>query len=69
MTVFSTPDALRKIEVLLFSYLRLPFSGDTVPGAIMEAVSAHIRNGVVLATYDFVDVVNHEQKCGWQVKL
>jgi len=34
----------------------------------MEALLAHVRQGVVLGKYDFVDVIKPESRCGWQVK-
>jgi len=34
----------------------------------MEAVLAHVRSATTMPTYDFVDVVKHEDRCGWQVK-
>jgi hypothetical protein len=49
-------------------YGRLPFTGDTIPGAVMEGVLAHIREGKVLKTYDFVDVIQQNERVGWQVK-
>ena len=57
-----------EIGRVLSTYMRLPLSSDTIPGAIMEALLAHAREGVVLGTYDFVDVIKPGSKCGWQVK-
>ena len=68
MSNFSSPDSLCEIEKLLTLYLRLPYSGKTVPGAVMEDIIAHVHNGRVFSTYDFVDVVSGNGKCGWQVK-
>ena len=34
----------------------------------MEALLAHVREGVMLGKYDFVDVIKPGSKCGWQVK-
>lgn len=68
MGIFSSKKELSAIETILFNYLRLPFSGQTIPGSIMEAVLGKVRNGKVLNTYDFVDVVSDDGKCGWQVK-
>lgn len=34
----------------------------------MEAVFASVRQGEVLHTYDFVDVINRETRFGWQIK-
>ena len=53
---------------MLANYVRLPFSKDSIPGALMEAILSHIHGGEVLNTYDFVDVIQHESRCGWQVK-
>lgn len=66
--VFSNKNQLKKISNILTGYLKLPFSGDTIPGALMESVIGSVRNGEVLNTYDFVDVINRELKVGWQVK-
>jgi hypothetical protein len=60
--------ALDKIEKILVSYLRLPFSGDSIPGAFLEAVIAHIYDAEVLNTYDYVDVIDRTSKVGWSVK-
>jgi hypothetical protein len=68
MSIFSSPESLKKIENILTRYLRLPFSSETIPGAIMEAVLSNVRGGKVLNTYDFVDVVCTGEKCGWQIK-
>lgn len=57
-----------KIEKILVSYLRLPFSGDSIPGSFMEAVIAHIYNAEVLNTYDYVDVIDRRARIGWSVK-
>jgi len=66
--VFSSRDQLLKISNILKGYLKLPFSGDSIPGSLMESVVGIVRGGEVLNTYDFVDVINREQKVGWQVK-
>lgn len=68
MSVFSTPQQLEQIRIILSSYLRLPFSGETIPGAVMEAVLAYARDATTLHTYDFVDVIKRDARCGWQVK-
>src|SRR5258708_35610114 len=57
-----------EIGRVLSTYMRLPLSSDTIPGGIMEALLAHVREGVVLGKYDFVDVIKPVSKCGWQVK-
>lgn len=66
--IFSSNEELSKISNILVGYLKLPFSGDTIPGSLMESVIASVRDGEVLNTYDFVDVINRAQKVGWQVK-
>lgn len=66
--VFSTRAQLEKISRILKGYLKLPFFGDSIPGALMEHVLSNVRGGEVLNTYDFVDVLNKDKKVGWQVK-
>jgi hypothetical protein len=66
--IFSTRDELQMIARILRNYLRLPFSPINIPGAVMEGVLGHVRQGDVLRTYDFVDVVNRGSGLGWQVK-
>lgn len=66
--VFSSSKELDEIKLILSRYIRLPFSVDTIPGAFMEAVLAHVRDGVTLKTYDFVDVYQPKQRVGWQIK-
>lgn len=66
--IFSNQIQLETISNILTGYLKLPFSGDIIPGALMESVIASVRNGNVLKTYDFVDVINRDLKVGWQVK-
>lgn len=66
--VFSSSEELKSISNILTGYLKLPFSRDSIPGALMENVLGSVRNGSVLNTYDFVDVVNESKKVGWQVK-
>lgn len=68
MTIFSNKQELEKIRDVLTSYIRLPFSDDTIPGAIMEGVIAHVRAGAVLKNYHFIDVSKPSEKVGWQVK-
>lgn len=67
-SVYSTPEQFSLIEKILTRYIRLPFTVSTIPGAIMEGVLAHVRDGRVLQTYDFVDVVKTDAGFGWQVK-
>jgi len=66
--IFSDAKQLQQIAKILSAYMRLPFSGDSIPGALMEYVLAFVRGGEVLRTYDFVDVVDRKGKVGWQVK-
>lgn len=68
MSIFSTHKQLKQISNILARYTRLPFSTASIPGAIMEGVLAHVREGKVLRTYDFVDVIKPDEHCGWQVK-
>jgi hypothetical protein len=68
MSIFSSSQELEQIERFLVSYAKLPMITDTIPGAVMEAVLAHVRSAKVLQTYDFVDVVDVEKGIGWQVK-
>ena len=66
--IFSTPQQLNLLADLLSKYIRLPFSANNIPGSVMEGALAHVRGGGALRTYDFVDVINTELGCGWQVK-
>lgn len=66
--IFSNAKQIHLMARILENYLRLPFTGDTIPGSIMEHVLAHVRGGDVLNTYDFVDVVHKDGHYGWQVK-
>ncbi len=68
LDLFSSTAQLMEIGRVLSTYMRLPLSSETIPGGTMEALLAHIRGGVVLGKYDFVDVIKPESKCGWQVK-
>jgi len=68
VTIFSTCEERDRISSILSRYLRLPFSADTVPGAIMEGVLAHVLGAERKNTYDFVDVVHAGRGVGWQVK-
>ena len=67
-SIFSSPDEMKRIGHILHLYSSLPFSGDTIPGAVMEAVLANVRGAEVLRTYDFVDVIDRKRGIGWQVK-
>lgn len=66
--IFSSPQQLTKLADVLSKYIRLPFSTDTIPGAVLEGALAFVRDGEVLNTYDFVDVVERDLGIGWQVK-
>jgi hypothetical protein len=66
--IYSTQAELKLIADTLKGYLKLPFTTDTVPGALMEAIIANVRNAEVLRTYDFIDVVDKANRIGWQVK-
>jgi len=68
MSIYSDDAQLARIRDILSRYTRLPFSGDSIPGLIMEGVLAHVRGGQRLNTYDFVDVVDQKNRVGWQVK-
>lgn len=68
MGIYSTREELDQIRKILSRYIRLPFSGETIPGATMEGVLAHVKDAKVLNTYDFVDVIKPSDNCGWQVK-
>lgn len=68
MSIFSTPGQLDEMRQMLVNYVRLPFSSDSIPGALTESALAHVRGGEVLRTYDFVDVISTETRRGWQVK-
>jgi hypothetical protein len=66
--VFSSPEQLRKIALILSRYICLPVSTDVIPGAFMEAVLAHVRGAERLSTYDYVDVYHPVEKVGWSIK-
>jgi hypothetical protein len=66
--IFSSEAARIEISKALTGYLKLPFSGDSVPGSLVENVIGSVRGANVLNTYDFVDVVSVDDKVGWQVK-
>ena len=68
MSIFSTPRQLDEMRRMLANFVRLPFSRDNIPGALMESVFSHVHGGIVLNTYDFVDVILPGSRCGWQVK-
>ncbi len=66
--IFSSSEELHRIATILSAYASLPFVGKTIPGAILESVLANVRVGRSLGTYDFIDVLKADSKCGWQVK-
>jgi hypothetical protein len=66
--IFSSEAQLIEIGRILSTYMRLPLSSNTIPGAVMEALLGYVREGNVLGTYDFVDVIKPKLNCGWQVK-
>lgn len=68
MSVYSTPEQLANMRDILSNFVRMPFSQGNIPGSLVESVFAHVRGGSVLNTYDFVDVVHADLRCGWQVK-
>ena len=68
MSVFSTENQMEEMRQILYNYSKLPFSTGSIPGMLMESALAHAHGGVVLNTYDFVDVVDPGSRCGWQVK-
>jgi hypothetical protein len=65
---YSTPAQLEQIKTTIVAYLRLPFSGDSIPGSLLEATIARVRGAKVLNNYAFVDVVDVNAGIGWQVK-
>lgn len=69
MSIFSSKAQLERIAKLVSSFTSLPFAPrDSVPGAVLMAVLADVRDAVTLETYDFVDVVRSQAGIGWQVK-
>ncbi len=66
--VFSSLEQLLRLADVLSKYIRLPFSTDAIPGAVLEGALAFVRDAEVLKTYDFVDVIKRDSKIGWQVK-
>ena len=65
---FSTKNQLEEISNILTGYIKLPFALETIPGSFMENVLSYVQKGLVLNTYDFVDVINTDKQIGWQVK-
>ena len=64
----SSDSQLDRIVAILQTYARLPFAEASIPGRIMESVLSVVRDAEVLPTYDFVDVIRRDIRCGWQVK-
>ena len=50
------------------SYVRLPVYHGQVPGALLEGIFAHVRGGENLGTYDYVDVIDRDNRLGWSIK-
>lgn len=66
--VYSSPQQLKRLAAILQACCRLPMSGDSIPGAMLETTFANVRNGRVLATYDYVDVIDEKSGIGWSLK-
>ena len=56
-----------RIVALVQAMLRLPFF-QSLPGAVLEEILAHVYRGKRPGTYDFADVVSEDTHTGWQVK-
>ena len=39
-SIFSSPEQITKLADVLAKYIRLPFSTDTIPGAVLEGALA-----------------------------
>jgi len=69
VTIYSSRSQLERIASLAIKFSMLPFApSDSVPGAVMEAILAEVRDASVLRTYDFIDVLRANSGIGWQVK-
>ncbi len=68
MTLFSSTSEIARLCQILRKYARLPISSINIPGAVLESAFAFVREAEVLRTYDFVDVVERQSRCGWQMK-
>lgn len=68
MSVYSSTEQLALMKKILNGFLRLPIATDTIPGAFMEAVIAHVHEGQRLPTYDYIDVLNRNKRLGWSIK-
>ncbi len=66
--IYSSVAQLNRLAAIINCCCRLPMSNDAVPGAFLETVLAHIRDSKVLATYDYVDVVDEKNQVGWSIK-
>ena len=66
--VYSSPAELDQIVRLIESLLMLPVIPGRIPGALLEAAFAHVRQAEQKNTYDFVDVVDEANRVGWQIK-
>lgn len=67
-SVYSSQREIQEIVKTIYNYVRLPYAGDCIPGALMEATLARVSGGERLNTYDFVDVIKPSSHVGWQVK-
>jgi hypothetical protein len=70
MPLYSTPAQLLEISDLTRNFLRLPFGFRSVPGNLLEALVEMTRGTGTerLRTYDFVGVINRQERIGWQIK-
>ncbi len=66
--VYSSAEQLKQIAQIIECCCRLPVSNDAIPGAFLETVFAHVRKADVLATYDYIDVVDKAHSIGWSIK-
>ena len=68
-SIYSSPETLARIALMLGIYHRLPFAAEgVIPGIIVENVLAQARGMKRLGKYDFVDVLSKEDRVGLQVK-
>lgn len=68
MSIFSSNYELAKIAKILYKYVNLPIYSDNIPGALLESIVAHVKNSVVLPTYDYIDIYDQTKKIGWSIK-
>jgi hypothetical protein len=66
--VYSSAEQLRRIAEIIECCCRLPVSNEAIPGAFLETVFAHVRTAHVLATYDYIDVLDQSRNIGWSIK-